>query len=66
LNDLNGEEDDQINCFREGEQCVEGLQMLKKLHNELEDISLIGDGDEEEDFNNINEVLLESDEEFVE
>jgi len=63
-NDLNGEEDDRINCLRPGEACEEGFELLKKKQRDLENVLLLAEGDAEEDFHNINEIYLESDEEL--
>ena len=60
-NAINGEEDDRINCLRPGEAC-EGYELLKRKQSDLEDVLLLPEGDAEEDFQNIGEIDLESDE----
>ena len=58
---LNGEEDDRIHCLRPGEACEEGLSLLKKKQDAVEEVFLLTEGDEDEDFHNIDEADLDSD-----
>ena len=55
------EEDNRILCLRPGEACEEGLSLLKKKQDALEELFLLPEGDKDEDFHNIDEADLDSD-----
>ena len=59
-NDVTGTEDTLITCFQPGHSCEEGLKMLKDQQEQLDEILLLDEADEAEDFHNIDELDLDS------
>ncbi len=64
-NDVTGEEDNLITCFKPGHSCEAGLEILKKKKDDLDEVLLLEQSDPDEDFHNIEEMDLETDDEEV-